>query len=65
MGKLERRRKQLLDNTKEMRRYWKLKKEALDCTLWITHFERSYGSVVREDIMNNIVNWRGQEKKSY
>jgi hypothetical protein len=30
-----RRRKQLLDNLKETRAYWKLKEEeALDCTLW-------------------------------
>jgi len=33
---------------KEMRKYWKLKDEALDRTLWITRFERSYGPVVTQ-----------------
>jgi hypothetical protein len=33
MGRRGRRRKQLLDDIKEKRRYWKLKKEALDRTL--------------------------------
>jgi hypothetical protein len=33
-----RRRKQLLDDRKEKRRYWKLKEEARDCTLWITRY---------------------------
>jgi hypothetical protein len=42
-----RRRKQLLDDLKEKRRYWKLKEEALDRTLWRTRFERGYGPVVR------------------
>jgi hypothetical protein len=31
-GRQGRRRKQLLDDLKEKRRYWKLKEEALDCT---------------------------------
>jgi hypothetical protein len=39
-GRLGRRRKQLLDDLKEKRRYWKLKEEALDRTLWRT-FERN------------------------
>jgi hypothetical protein len=54
-GKLEgriemtgRRRKQLLDDLKEKRRYWKLKEEALDRTLWRTRFGRGYGPVVRQ-----------------
>jgi hypothetical protein len=54
-GKLEgriemvgRRCKQLLDDLKEKRRYWKLKAEALDRTLWRTHFRRGYGPVVRQ-----------------
>jgi hypothetical protein len=42
-----RRRKQLLDNLNEKRRYWKLKEEALDRTLWGNRFERGYGTVVR------------------
>jgi hypothetical protein len=41
------RRKQLLDDLKENRRYWKLKEEALDRTLWRTRFGRDYGPVVR------------------
>jgi hypothetical protein len=47
-GRRRRRRKQLLDDLKEKRRYWKLKELALDRTLWITHFERGYGPVVRQ-----------------
>jgi len=33
---------------KEMRRYWKLKDEALDRTLWITRSGRSYGPSVTQ-----------------
>jgi hypothetical protein len=44
----ERRRKQLLDDLKEKRGYWKLKEEALDRTLWRTRFGRGYGPVVRQ-----------------
>jgi hypothetical protein len=43
-----RRRKQLLDDFKEKRRYWKLKEEALDRILWRTRFGRGYGPVVRQ-----------------
>jgi hypothetical protein len=43
-----RRRKQLLHELKETRKYLKLKEEALDCTLWRTCFERGYGPVVRQ-----------------
>ena len=39
----ERRRKQLLDNSKEKRKYRKLKQEALDRILWGTLFRRVYG----------------------
>jgi hypothetical protein len=42
------RRKQLLDDLKEKKRYWKLKEEALDHTLWRTRFGRGYGPVVRK-----------------
>jgi hypothetical protein len=42
-----RRRKQLLDNLKETRRYRKLKEEALDRTLWRTCFGRGCGLVIR------------------
>jgi hypothetical protein len=47
-GRQGRRRKQLLDDLKEKRRYWTLKEEALDRTLWRTHFGRGYGPVVRQ-----------------
>jgi hypothetical protein len=47
-GRRGRRRKQLLDDPKEKRRYWKLKDEALDRTLWRTRFGRGYGPVVRQ-----------------
>jgi hypothetical protein len=48
MGRRGRRNKQLLDDLKAKRRYWKLKENALDCTLWRTRFRRGYGRVVRE-----------------
>jgi hypothetical protein len=48
MGRRGRRRKQLQDDIKEKRRYWKLKEEALDHTLWRTCFGRSYRPVVRQ-----------------
>jgi hypothetical protein len=43
-----RRRKQLLDDLKEKRRYWKLKEDALDRTVWRTRFGKGYGPVVRQ-----------------
>jgi hypothetical protein len=33
---------------KEKRRYWQLKEEALDRTLWRTRSEEGYGLVVRQ-----------------
>jgi hypothetical protein len=57
-GKLERRiemkgrrrirRKQLLDDLKIKRSYWKLKEEALYRTVWKTRFGRGYGPVGRQ-----------------
>jgi hypothetical protein len=47
-GRRGRRRKQLLDDLQEKRRYWKLKEEALDRILWRTRFGRGYGPVVRQ-----------------
>jgi hypothetical protein len=41
-GRRVMRRKQLLDDLKEKRGYWKLKEEALDRTLWRTRFGRGY-----------------------
>ena len=43
-----RRRKQLLQDLKEKRRYCKLKEEALARPLWRTRFDKSYGPVVRQ-----------------
>jgi hypothetical protein len=48
MERPERRHKQLLDDFKEERGYWKLKEGALDCTLWSTYFRRGYGPVLRQ-----------------
>jgi hypothetical protein len=47
-GRRGRRRKQLLNELKETRGYWKLKEETLDHPLWRTHFGRGYGPVVRQ-----------------
>jgi hypothetical protein len=46
-GRRGRRRKKLLDDLKEKRRYWKLKQEVLDSTVWRTSFGRVYEPVVR------------------
>jgi hypothetical protein len=40
--------KPLPDDLKEKRRYWKLKEETLDHTVWKTHFGRGNGRVTRE-----------------
>jgi hypothetical protein len=40
-GRRGRRRKQLLDDLKEKRRYWKWKEEALDPTRWRTRFDEA------------------------
>jgi hypothetical protein len=45
-GRRGRMRKQLLDDLKENRRYWKFEEEALDRTLWRTSFGRGYGPVL-------------------
>jgi hypothetical protein len=44
----QRRRKKLLDDVKGTTRYWKLKEEPLDRTVWRTRFERGYGPLVRQ-----------------
>jgi hypothetical protein len=48
IGRRGRRCKQLLDGLKEKRRYWKLKQEALQRTMWRTRFGRGCGPVVRQ-----------------
>ena len=45
-GRRGRRRKKLLDNLKERRRYLYLKKEALDRNMWRARFGRGFGPVV-------------------
>ena len=47
-GRRGRRRKQILDDVKKTRGYWKSKEEALDLTLRRTRFGRSYGPVIRQ-----------------
>jgi hypothetical protein len=49
-GRRGRRRKQLLDDLKGKRRYWKLKEEALDRALWRTRFGRDYETVIKQSI---------------
>ena len=46
------RHKQLLDDLKGKRDYWKLKEEGLDSTLWRTCFGRDCGPVVGHELMN-------------
>jgi len=47
-GRRARRSKQLLEDLKETRGYWKLKEEALDRTMWRNGFGRGCGTVVRQ-----------------
>jgi hypothetical protein len=49
-GRRGRRRKQLQDDLKEKRGYWKLKEEALDRTVWRTHSGRGCEPVVRQTV---------------
>jgi len=48
VGRRGRRHKWLLIDLKEKKVYWKLEEEALDCSLWRTHFRRGYGPVIRQ-----------------
>jgi hypothetical protein len=47
-GRRGRRRRKLLDDLKERRRYSQLKEEALDRTMWRARFGRGFGPVVRQ-----------------
>jgi hypothetical protein len=49
-GRCGRRRIQLLDDLEDKGRYWTLKEEALDRTVWRTRFGRGYGPIARETI---------------
>ena len=48
MRRQGRRCKQLLNDLKEMRGYWKLKEENLDGTLWRPHFGRGHEPVIEQ-----------------
>jgi hypothetical protein len=48
IGRQGRRRKQLFDDLQEKIKYWKLKEQALNRTIWRTRFGRGYGPVVRQ-----------------
>jgi hypothetical protein len=43
-----RRSKRPLDKLREKTWHWKLKEQALDCTLWRTRFGRGYGRIVKQ-----------------
>jgi len=45
-----RRRKQILVDLKDMKGYWKLEEEAIDCTLYSTSLASSYEPVVRQNM---------------
>ena len=47
-GRRGRRRKKLLDDLKERRRYFHLKEEDLDRAMWRALFERGFERVVRQ-----------------
>jgi hypothetical protein len=47
-GRRGRRRRKLLVDLKERRRYSHLKEESLDRTMWIACFGRGFGTVVRQ-----------------
>jgi len=57
MGWWGRRCKQLLDDLREMKGYWKLKQVASDHSLWGTHFGRGHGPVIRQT-MKWVTNWK-------
>jgi hypothetical protein len=54
-GRRGRRCRKLLDDLKERRRYFHLKKEALDRTMWRARFGRGFGPVVRQTTESFIV----------
>jgi hypothetical protein len=43
-----------LDDLKEARRYWKLKEEAQDRTLWRTQLGRGYGDLSQDRILLDL-----------
>ena len=63
-GRRGRRRRKLLDDLKEWRRYSNLKEEALDRTMWRARFGRGFETVARQTDkrMNNIRTRRANSK---
>jgi hypothetical protein len=57
-----RRRKQLLGDLREMKEYWKMEKEVLDCTLWRTGFGSGYEPVVK--VAGGDRGIHGEERRS-
>jgi hypothetical protein len=53
MGRQGRRRKQILDDRKETRGYWKLKRESARCNVWRTAFGRGCAPVRNTDCERN------------
>jgi hypothetical protein len=49
-GEMRKRRKQLLDDLMKNGRYWNLKEEALDRTLWKSRSEIGYGPVAKQTL---------------
>jgi hypothetical protein len=52
--KRDRRRKLLPDDFTETTGYWKLNKEALDCTFWRNCFGRFHGSLVKPNTVKPV-----------
>ena len=61
-----RRRKQVLNNLKETKGNWRLKKEALG-TMWRTRCQSGYGPLVREatDRLNDLLHELSLKSKTY
>ena len=53
-GRRGERRRKLLDDFKERKRYCHLKEEDLDRTMWTAGFGRGFGPVVRQTVLMNI-----------
>jgi hypothetical protein len=62
-GRRGKRRKWLMNDLQETRGYWKLKKEALDRTLWRTRFRRGYGRVQHNCGMNEDSRFNSSDSK--
>jgi len=56
-GRWGRRRRKLLDDLKEGRRYSHLKEEALDRTMWTARFGRGFGPVVKQTTKWKKAKW--------